>query len=185
MWVWKSPRRSKSSPKGCQTSLCLLYEAGTLSLPAAAPAPPPGCATAPRQALIPPAQDQGSTRPAVIRAVKTVAQSSWGATELMHANMKRQEIHQEPEQNGGCFVGRGVKGREEERIGRESVRKTVFLHFSLLVLLPSLLPPLPVLPCSALHRPLLPFLPVSSAPLTPWDETHRWAIRKHGERSWA
>ena len=185
MWVWKSPRRSKRSPKSCQTSLCLLYEAGTLSLPAAAPVPPLGCATAPQQqASTPPVQDRGSARPAVIRAVKTVAQSSWGTTELMCANMKTQEIHQEPELKGCCFAGRGVKGREEERIGRESVRKTVFLHFSLRVLLPRLLPPLPVLPGSALHPSPSPF---SSCLLLPSsrDETHRWAIRKHGERSWA
>ena len=75
----------------------------------------------------------------------------------MCANMKTQEIHQEPELKGCCFAGKGVKGREEERIGRESVRKTVFLHFSLWVLLPRLLPPLPVLPGSALHPSPSPF----------------------------
>ena len=75
------------------------------------------------------------------------------------------------------------EGREQE----EKLWERQFSCAFLSILLLSLLPPLPVLPCSALHpsSSSSPFSTsvFSSSPLPPWDETHRWAIRKHWERT--
>lgn len=80
-------------------------------------------------------------------------------------------------------------GERSEGEGRRENRKRECEEDSFLALFslgpPPTPPPSPSCP-PRLSPPSVPFsLFFLSLPLSPWDETHRWAIRKHGERSWA